>query len=234
MFKKNFLAPVSTRPTLKAPQSESESMVKKKKGARTKYNSVSSNDEGDKNQHLIQNSCNLTLGSNITFSEIEKATIISKNNKVIKVTNTVNMKPEDQDLLEINPFTPANNLNNSNVSGAATTDADQNAVTTSTKTVESEGKELAATRQKGQIYIPNSVRHVQLCDANNTEMISKVSPRIVAQAIDSITQGKVESVSPLLNGKLLIKTKGFNQVQQLLKLNKLFPDCNIPIKADIA
>ena len=83
--------------------------------------------------------------------------------------------------------------------------------------MESKLNELAATRQKSQIYIPNLVRHVLLSDANNTEMISKVSPRIVARAIDSITQGKVESVTPLLNGKLLIKTKSFDQVQQLLK-----------------
>ena len=33
------------------------------------------------------------------------------------------MEPEDQNLLEINPLTSANNLNNSNVSGAATTQA---------------------------------------------------------------------------------------------------------------
>ena len=105
------------------------------------------------------------------------------------------MEPEDQDLLKINPLTPANNLNNSNVSGAATTDAG----TTSTKTMESKLNELAATRQKDQIYIPNTIRHVLLSDANNTEMISKVSPRIVAHAIDFITRGKVESVSPLLN-----------------------------------
>ena len=98
---------------------------------------------------------------------------------------------------------------------------------TSTKTMESKGNELAATRQKDQIYIPNSVRHVLLSDANNTEIICKVSTTIITRAIQSITQSKVESVSPLLNGKLLIKS--FDQVQQLLKLNK-FPDCNFLLK----
>ena len=137
--------------------------------------------------------------------ETVKSTTISNNNKVIKVTNIGNMGPKDQDLLEINPLAPANYLNKSNVSGAATTDAGA----TSTKTMESKGNELAATRQKDQIYIPNSVRHVLLSDANNMEMISNVSPRIVAHAIDSITQGKVQSISPLLNVKLRIKTESF-------------------------
>ena len=82
---KNYRTPVSTRPTLKAPQSESESVVKKKTGARTKHNSVSSNDECDENQHLIQKSCNLSLGPEVTFFEIVKSTTISNNNKVIKV-----------------------------------------------------------------------------------------------------------------------------------------------------
>ena len=140
---------VSTRPTLKAP--ESESVMKKKTGARTKYNSVSLNDECDENQHLIQKSCrpNLILGPEVTFFETVKSATISNNNKVIKVTNFGNMEPEDQDLQEINPLTPGNNLNNSNVSGAVTTDAG----TTSTKTMESKGNELAATKQKDQIYI---------------------------------------------------------------------------------
>ena len=169
---------------MKAPQSESA--VKKKTGARTKHNSVSSNDECDENQHLIQKSCNLSLGPEVAFFETVKPPTISNNNKVIKVTNIGNMEPEDQDLVEINPLTPANNLNNSNVSGAANTDAG----TTSTKTMESKWNEMAAARQRDQIYIPNSVRHVLLSDANNTEMISKVSPRIVTHAIDSITQAK--------------------------------------------
>ena len=42
---KNYRAPVSTRPTLKAPQSESA--VKKKTGACTKHSSMTSNDECD-------------------------------------------------------------------------------------------------------------------------------------------------------------------------------------------
>ena len=119
--KKNYRAPVSTWPTLKAPQSESA--VKKKTGARTKHSSVSSNDKYDENQHLIRKSCNLSLGPEVTFFETVKSTNVSNNNKVIKVTNIGSIEPEDQDLLEINPLTPANNLNNSNVSGAATTDA---------------------------------------------------------------------------------------------------------------
>ena len=53
VLKKNLSAPVSTSPS-KAPQSEREGVVKKKKDARTKHNSVSSNDEGDENQDLIQ------------------------------------------------------------------------------------------------------------------------------------------------------------------------------------
>ena len=50
VVKKNDQAPVSTRPTLKACASE----VKKKTGARTKHNSVASNDEWDENQHQNQ------------------------------------------------------------------------------------------------------------------------------------------------------------------------------------
>ena len=106
--------------------------MKKKTSARTKHSSVSSNDEYDENQHLIQKSCNLCLGPEVTFLETLKSTNISDNNKVIKVTNIGNMEPEGQDLLEINPLTPASNLNNSYVSGAATTDAG----TTSTKTMD--------------------------------------------------------------------------------------------------
>ena len=56
---------------------------------------------------------------------------------------------------------------------------------TSTNTMESKGNELAAIRRKDQIYVPNSVRHVLLSDANNMEIISKVSPRIAAHAIMS-------------------------------------------------
>ena len=91
---------ISIRPTLKVPQSEIESVMEKKKGARTKQNSVSSSD--DCNEELT-----LSLGPEITFLTTEKAEISSKCNKVLKVVNTENMEPEDQDILEINPSASA-------------------------------------------------------------------------------------------------------------------------------
>ena len=87
--------------------------------------------------------------------------------------------------------------------------------------------------QGHNIEIPSITRHVLLSDGSNSIMLTKISPRKIAQAIDSIIQGKVELVTPLLNEKLLIKTSNFQQVQQLLKLNKL-PDCDIPIWAEVA
>ena len=89
-------------------------------------NSGSSNGECDEKQHPIKKSCNLSLDSGawghvLSNSKINKTTTIRKNNKVIKVTITGNIRPEGQDLFEINPSAPANNLNICNVSGALST-----------------------------------------------------------------------------------------------------------------
>ena len=104
---------ISIRPTLKAPQSEIESVMETKKGARTKQNSVSSSD--DCNEELT-----LSLGPEITFLTTEKAEISSKGNKMLKVVNTGNIEPEDQDILNINPSTSAISMNNVNNSGHST------------------------------------------------------------------------------------------------------------------